>query len=146
MDGAGAAASGAEILIAPSASAADLLAAPDGVPVAEHWKILNQHGAVAMQSFVVFVNRVGPEMDPDTGEIKTFWGGSCVVGPDGRLRSRPLDDQPGTSIAELDLREVHVGRKKLPILPDYRLRTLAPLTAERDLPAPLGETTIPEPA
>ena len=67
-------------------------------------------------SFVVFVNRVGVE------ESVTFWGGSQVIDPAGRLSSAAplLEEGPVRRRLDIDPDDVRRERIALPLLRDER--------------------------
>ncbi len=64
--------------------------------------------------FVAYCNRVGFE------DGFHFWGGSRVLGPDGKLLAGPLDDGPGVLRCALDRRELRRARIAAPLLRDER--------------------------
>ena len=106
--------SGAEVLVV-IANSVDSQAA---VPVQAAWDILIRHSAVALQCYVVFVNRVGTENGTQ------FWGASRAVGPDGEDLVR-LGDAPATAEVDLDLQALRALRRKWPLLRDARLDLVA---------------------
>ena len=106
--------SGAEVLVV-IANSVDSQAA---VPIQAAWDILIRHSAVALQCYVVFVNRVGTENGTQ------FWGASRAVGPDGEDLVR-LGDAPATAEVDLDLQALRALRRKWPLLRDARLDLVA---------------------
>lgn len=116
---------GAEVLIV-IANSVDSQAA---VPVQMAWNILIKHTAVALQCFVIFVNRVGFENGTQ------FWGTSRVVGPDGEDLIR-LGEDPATAEVTLDLQSLRALRRKWPLLREARLdlvnREVTALLSEED--------------
>jgi predicted amidohydrolase len=61
---------------------------------------------------VVFCNRVGME------DGITFWGGSCVVGPDGATIAAAPQFEDALTIAEIDTDALRRARLYLPTLRD----------------------------
>ena len=72
-----------------------------------------------LESYVVFVNRVGTE-----GEL-TFWGGSHIVDPYGEVVFEAPLDEPVVATVELDLEHVRRRRHQLPLVKEARLGLLA---------------------
>lgn len=105
---------GAEVLVVPvNSSASDV-----GVPNERVWDILLTHAAVVLQCYVVFVNRSGHEHSRD------FWGGSRVVDPHGEVVGR-LGAEPGELDCELDLDDLRLLRRRLPLLQESRADVIA---------------------
>ena len=120
---------GAEVLVVIANSVQSTAA----VPVQQSWDVLIRHAAVALQTYVVFVNRVGVEAG------QRFWGGSTVVGPDGAELIR-LGDEPERAEVEIDLGELRALRRAWPLLQESRYdlvaRECARLAAEQDATDP----------
>ena len=72
-----------------------------------------------LESYVVFVNRVGVEGD------LAFWGGSPVYDPWGELVAEAPVGEPALLSAELDLAGVRQRRREMPLLKEARLAPLA---------------------
>lgn len=106
--------SGAEVLIAPTNSAATEI----GVPTSRAWDILLRHAAIVLQSFVIFVNRSGEENE------REFWGGSRVIHPSGDVLGE-LGSEPGELDCTLDLNELRVLRRQWPLLQESRADVIA---------------------
>jgi predicted amidohydrolase len=106
---------GAEVLIVPSCSAQG--AAPDAElgEIERDWRLLLEYHARVLQAYVVFVNRVGSE--PET----TFWGGSTVLDPWGRVIAQGPALEPALVLADLDLDAVRRRRREMPLLKEPRL-------------------------
>lgn len=107
---------GAQILInIASSPGRDVARVVDGeLGTATSWRTLMRAYAQLTTSFVVFVNRVGVE------ESVTFWGGSQVIDPAGRVAfEAPLLDD-GLYVVEVDLDDVRRERTALPLLRDER--------------------------
>jgi predicted amidohydrolase len=105
---------GAEVLIVPVAS----IAGPDARLVRHTWQVILEHAALLLQCYVVFINRCGE----DGGE--QFWGGSCVVGPDGGVVTC-LGNTPGTAVATLDLSALRRLRADVPLRDESRVDFVA---------------------
>ncbi len=116
---------GAEVLVV----IANSVQSEAAVPVQTAWDILLKHTAVTLQSYVVFVNRVGIENDT------RFWGASRVLGPDGEELTR-LADEPDTAEVTLDLQALRALRRRWPLLREARLdlvaREVAALLSEEE--------------
>jgi predicted amidohydrolase len=65
-------------------------------------------------AFFGHANRVGFE------DGLNFWGGSTVFDPDGRMVAQAPYDEPGVTLAELDLNQLRRTRQRLPLLRDER--------------------------
>jgi predicted amidohydrolase len=108
---------GARLLIVPANSSREGFPGAAGLP--EEWRTINHFYARMLESYVVFVNRVGRE-----GEL-TFWGGSQVVDPYGAtVHEAPLDEESVTTV-ELDLDVVRRRRHEMPLVKEARLALLA---------------------
>ena len=94
---------------------AQLVLIPAEWPVrrVEHWRLLLRARAVENQFFVVGVNRAGAGAD---GE---FGGHSAAVDPWARVIVE-AGEEPGLSLAKLDLDEVARSRRLFPFLTDRR--------------------------
>jgi predicted amidohydrolase len=100
---------GAEVLIVPVAS----IESDDAARIKRTWQLILEHAAVLLQCYVVFINRSGT----DSG--KRFWGGSRVLNPDGSVLTS-LGDEPGATVAELDLAALRRLRAEVPLLSESR--------------------------
>lgn len=100
---------GAEVLIVPVAS----IESDDVARIKRTWQLILEHTAVLLQCYVVFVNRGGI----DSGQ--RFWGGSRVLNPDGSVLTS-LGDEPGATVAELDLTALRRLRASVPLLSESR--------------------------
>jgi predicted amidohydrolase len=105
---------GAEVIIVIASSSHS----ESAVPVQRAWDVLITHTAVTLQCYVVFVNRVGNELDLD------FWGGSYVVGPDGE-KLLELGEEAEVGEVRLDLQVVRTLRRRWPLLREPRLDLIA---------------------
>lgn len=122
---------GAQILINISSSPGRDVAAvvEGGLGSADSWRTMMRAYAQLTTCHVVFVNRVGVD------ESVTFWGGSQVIDPSGRVVfEAPLLDE-GLFVAEIDTEDIRRERVTLPLLrderPEFVLRQLERLMQER---------------
>ena len=81
----------------------------------ESWHRMNQFYASMYGVYVLFVNRVG-----DDGGL-TFWGGSQIVDPFGRVIAEGKIGEEDTVTAEVDLAEVREARTVLHTVRDEDL-------------------------
>jgi predicted amidohydrolase len=109
---------GAQALIVPASSGIDP-AAPTTTEVEGDWNELLRFHARFLETYVVFVNRVGSE----TG-VK-FWGGSRIVDPWGEVILQAPRYEPAIVTANLDLRAVRRCRREMPLVKEARLDMLA---------------------
>jgi predicted amidohydrolase len=121
---------GAQILVnIASSPGRDVAASNAGeLGTAESWGTIMRAYAQLTTAFVVFVNRVGVD------ESVTFWGGSQVIDPAGKVTfSAPLLDS-GLFTCEIDLDDVRRERTALTLLrderPEFVLRNLERLVRE----------------
>jgi predicted amidohydrolase len=98
-----AASAGAEVLLAPAASAAG----DDPDTIERTWRVILEHTARVLACYVVFVNRSGTDADA------TFWGGSRVIGPDGIELTRMASHEAAGTV-ELDMAAVRAARRDRP--------------------------------
>ncbi|MEX0599413.1 MAG: carbon-nitrogen hydrolase [Rhodothermales bacterium] len=89
----------------------------------EAWELIQRSHAVANGCYCVAVNRVGFEPAPSGSQEEgiEFWGGSFVVGPDGRLLARASSDEEEILVVDLDLEAVERHRIEWPFLRDRRI-------------------------
>jgi predicted amidohydrolase len=99
---------GAELLLMPAASSTKM---PE---VDAYWRDLTRFYARFLSAYVVFVNRVGRD-----GTF-TFWGGSHVVDPFGRVVGQAPRDLESLVVCEVDLERVRARRRELPLLGELR--------------------------
>ena len=109
---------GARVLVVPACSSLEPGAGTDPAEVERDWSDLLRFHARFLQAYVVFVNRVGEEAG------LTFWGGSQVVDPWGRVVALAPRGEPALVLAELDLAAVRRRRREIPLLKDPRLGLL----------------------
>jgi predicted amidohydrolase len=111
---------GARVLIVPACSS--LEPEPDegkDPPAIEaDWSHLLRFHARFLQSWVVFVNRVGDEAG------LRFWGGSRVLDPWGETVVQAPRRESALAYADLDLGAVRRARRELPLVKEPRLELL----------------------
>ncbi len=105
---------GADILLLTSASPGRGLGAEPQLESARWVEHINRAYASLFTTFVAHANRVGFE------DGLHFWGGSTVFNPAGELLAKGPYDQEALTLAEIDLREIHRTRARLPLLRDER--------------------------
>ena len=99
---------GARVLLLVAASST-------AVAVAEPtWLELTRCYARLLACYVVFVNRAGEEPG------LSFWGGSHVVDPDGRVLAPAPRHAPSLTVADLDLERVDARRRELALPTELR--------------------------
>jgi predicted amidohydrolase len=104
---------GARILIVPACSSRWRTA------IEEEWHDINRVYARMLETYLVFVNRVGREED------LVFWGGSHVYDPWGRLVAQAVMGEPDLVLADLDLAAVRRRRREMPLVKEARLALLS---------------------
>jgi predicted amidohydrolase len=104
---------GARVLIVPANSTARR---PENEP---EWRDANRFYARMLETYVVFVNRVGAEGD------LSFWGGSHVYDPWGGLVAEAPTGEPALLTVELDLAGVRRRRREMPLVKEARLGLLS---------------------
>lgn len=107
---------GARILLVPSNSIERPFS--DQADNQDQWKTMTRFYASMFECYVVFVNRVGTE-----GEF-TFWGGSHVMDPRGRLVAEGPRHEEALIVAEIDLDEVRRRRQETPLVQEAHLGLL----------------------
>jgi N-carbamoylputrescine amidase len=118
---------GAEILFYPTAigwhpAEKDLY----GTDQHSSWELIQRSHAVANGCYVVSVNRVGHEGDPDSGI--EFWGQSFVADPSGAILTRASVEREETVVVALDLARIDETRVHWPFLRDRRIDAYAEIT------------------
>lgn len=103
---------GAEVLFVPTNSASGL--APGAVDTVTYWQDLLVNIARMQQCWVIFVNRVGEE-----GKA-TFWGGSRVLDPWGRVVAETPRAVPDLVVVDVDRTAVRRRRREMPLLEEAR--------------------------
>jgi N-carbamoylputrescine amidase len=87
------------------------------------WQTIQRAHAVANGVHVVSVNRVGTEQ----GGAMTFWGGSFVSNPFGRLLYQASHDQEEVIVVPIDTNETDRYRTHWPFLRDRRIDSYEPV-------------------
>ena len=104
---------GAELLLVPTNSAANLgLGQLDN---RVYWERLLESIGRMQQAWVVFVNRVGTEAGCD------FWGGSRVVDPHGEVVVQAPYGEPSLTCVDIDIGVASRSRRELPLIAEARL-------------------------
>jgi predicted amidohydrolase len=104
---------GARVLIVPANSTARR---PENEA---EWRDVNRFYARMLETYVVFVNRVGTEGD------LSFWGGSHVYDPWGELVAEAPAGEEAFVTVELDLANVRRRRREMPLVKEARLALLS---------------------
>lgn len=103
----------AEVLVVPADSAQSMF--PERYDSKSYWRGITSFYGRMLQTFVVFVNRVGKE-----GTL-SFWGGSHVVDPWGEVIAEAPDDDEHLLVVDIDLADVRRRRREIPLLKEARL-------------------------
>jgi predicted amidohydrolase len=104
---------GARVLIVPANSTSRR---PE---IEAEWRDVNRFYARMLETYVVFVNRVGAE-----GGL-SFWGGSHVYDPWGQLVAQAPAGEEAFVTVELDLANVRRRRREMPLVKEARLALLS---------------------
>lgn len=105
---------GADLMIFTSASPGRGLNAQPKLESARWVEHINRAYASLFTNFVAHANRVGYE------DGLNFWGGSTIFGPDGKLVDKGPYHEQALVIAEIDMKQLHRTRARLPLLRDER--------------------------
>ncbi len=105
---------GADTLLFTSASPGRGLGSGEQLESAQWVEHINRAYASLYTVFVAHANRVGYE------DGLNFWGGSTVFDPNGDLLARGPYHEEALTLAEVDLRQIHRTRARLPLLRDER--------------------------
>jgi N-carbamoylputrescine amidase len=108
---------GAQILLYPTAIGFHHSDASEAGTQQSAWETIQRSHAIANGVYVAAVNRVGHE--GPAGEGLTFWGGSFVSDPQGRMLAKAGDAEE-TLIVECDPRAIESVRRNWPFLRDRR--------------------------
>ena len=92
------------------------------------WETVQRGHAIANGCFVIAVNRVGFEPDPNGKGGIEFWGQSFVAAPDGRIVVRGPVDAEVVLVEEIDLAEIDASRVGWPFLRDRRIDAYEAIT------------------
>ena len=104
---------GAELLLVPANSADNL--GPEAVDTIAYWEQLLTFLGRMLQTWVVFVNRVGSEGGSH------FWGGSRVIDPQGQTIAQAPLREPSLTIVDIDVSAARRRRRKIPLIAEARL-------------------------
>jgi len=105
---------GADFFIFTSASPGRGLNQAPQLESARWVEMVNQAYACMFTSFVIHANRTGYE------DGLNFWGGSTVFDPNGELVIRAPQHREYFAQVEIDLKQLHRTRARLPLLRDER--------------------------
>lgn len=108
---------GARALIVPASSAHSEY--PGTMDTKSYWQDITRFYARMLESYVIFVNRVGRE-----GAF-TFWGYSHIVDPWGQTVAEAPDYKEAIITADIDLDEARRRRREVPLLKEARLALLS---------------------
>jgi NAD+ synthase (glutamine-hydrolysing) len=110
---------GADLLLLTSASPGRGLNSEPILESARWVEHINQAYASLFTSFVVHSNRVGYE------DGLNFWGGSTIFDPNGVLIERAPYHEEALTLTQIDLKQLHRTRSRLPLLRDERTALVA---------------------
>ena len=108
---------GAQVLIIPANSG--LYPHPNLLDTREYWRDITRFYARMLQSYVIFVNRVGEQED------FVFLGYSHVVDPWGKVVAEGPGREEALIIADIDLGNVRRRRREVPLVKEARLALLS---------------------
>jgi len=92
------------------------------------WETVQRSHAIANGCFVLAVNRVGFESEPEGNGGIEFWGQSFLAGPDGRVIACASADSEAVLVAQIDIAEVDTHRLGWPFFRDRRIDAYGELT------------------
>ena len=108
---------GAQVLIIPADSGSYPF--PELLDTKDYWQGITRFYARMLESYVIFVNRVGKQDQID------FWGYSHVVDPWGTVVAEgPLYEEALITV-DIDLGDVRRRRREVPLVKEARLALLA---------------------
>jgi predicted amidohydrolase len=108
---------GAQVLIIPANSG--LYPYPELLDMREYWRDITRFYARMLESYVIFVNRVGKEED------LVFLGYSHVVDPWGHVVAEGPGHEEALITADIDLGNVRRRRREVPLVKEARLALLS---------------------
>ena len=108
---------GAQVLIMPANSG--IHPHPELLDTREYWRDITRFYGRMLESYVVFVNRVGEE-----GAL-TFPGHSHVVNPWGRVVAEGPGHEEALITVDIDLADVRRRRREVPLVKEARLALLS---------------------
>ena len=108
---------GAQVLIIPADSGS--YPYPELLDTKEYWRDITRFYARMLESYVVFVNRVGKQ------DELVFWGYSHVVDPWGKVVAEGPGHEEAFITVDIDLGDVRRRRREVPLVKEARLALLA---------------------
>ena len=108
---------GAQVLIIPADSGS--YPYPELLDTKSYWRGITRFYARMLESYVIFVNRVGQQ------DNLVFWGYSHVVDPWGTVVAEGPLHEEALITADIDLGNVRRRRKQVPLVKEARLALLA---------------------
>jgi predicted amidohydrolase len=108
---------GAQVLIIPAASGP--YPHPELLDTRGYWRGITRFYARMLESYVIFVNRVGKQDD------LIFWGYSHVVDPWGTVVAEAPVHEEALITVDIDLGNVRRRRREVPLVKEGRLALLA---------------------
>jgi len=108
---------GAQVLIIPAASGP--YPYPELLDTRGYWRGITRFYARMLESYVIFVNRVGKQDD------LIFWGYSHVVDPWGTVVAEAPVHEEALITVDIDLGNVRRRRREVPLVKEARLALLA---------------------
>jgi predicted amidohydrolase len=109
---------GAQVLIIP-ADSGSYPSYPELLDTRSYWRGITRFYARMLESYVIFVNRVGRQDNLD------FWGYSHVVDPWGMVVAEAPLHEEALITADIDLSNVRRRRREVPLVKEARLALLA---------------------
>jgi predicted amidohydrolase len=108
---------GAQVLIIPADSGS--YPYPELLDTKSYWRGITRFYARMLESYVIFVNRVGQQ------DNLVFWGYSHVVDPWGTVVAEGPLHEEALITADIDLGNVRRRRREVPLVKEARLALLA---------------------
>lgn len=98
---------GTDIILIPASSPArNFYNMKDGkLPISSTWEAIVKTRAVENASYVIFINRVGPE------DEEFFWGGSMVASPEGEIVASAKVNEEDFIVYEIDITSMIRARR-----------------------------------
>jgi predicted amidohydrolase len=109
---------GAQVLIIP-ADSGSYPSYPELLDTRHYWRGITRFYARMLESYVIFVNRVGKQ------DNLVFWGYSHVVDPWGTVVAEAPLHEEALITADIDLSNVRRRRREVPLVKEARLALLA---------------------
>lgn len=108
---------GAQVLIIPADSGS--YPHPELLDTREYWRDITRFYSRMLESYVIFVNRVGEQ------DELVFWGYSHVVDPWGKVVAEGPGHEEALITVDIDLGNVRRRRREVPLVKEARLALLA---------------------